>query len=591
MTDRIIGTDVLVVGGGGAGFRAAIGAREKGANCILLSKGPLGRCGATPLAGADFTLDGKSLNELGFPGDPNDTKEKFFSDIVHQGFYLNNQKLVEQYINGAQDRLRELLDWGIKTLLSEERAIITSGPGIMDALVRKARQVGVETMDDIMVTDLLSERENVTGALALDVRKGDFIQFKSKAVVIATGGWHKGFWPNTGMRDLSGEGIAASYRAGAQLGNLEFITFISHTLLSPPIWRGSIIVYVLSLVAGGELYNSDGERFLSGYDPYVVEKGTTMEWNKGFLSHAMSKEVRRGKGSPNGGVFYGTGDIPWDIFEKKSLKVFPGWKSKAADFTELAAMLKRGQPVEVGPAVEYFDGGIVINDKFETNLKGLFAAGECTLGLFGANRIASAIAEMLIHGASAGWNAAEYAKTAPQVEENQAQIKMLKEKAFKPLMRGKGIRAVDIRRRIQTEAHRCLGPIRNQGQLEGFITLLNTAIDEDLPRLYVSSSTRTYNKEWIDALELENILTLLHLSAMSALSRTESRGVHFREDHPQTDNDRWLVESILSNQNGKPKISHRPVTVTSMTPPGGVTPYLEMLKKMMEAHSDVGGHH
>lgn len=205
MTQQVIETDVLVVGGGGAGFRAAIGAREKGAKALMLSKGPLARCGATPMAGADFTLDGRSLRELGFFGEPNDTKEKFFSDIVHQGYYLNNQKLVEQYIDTAQGRLKELLDWGIEVRMSDERAIITSGIGIMDALLRGAREHGVDMLEDIMLLDLVSREGKVTGGLGLNVKRGEFIHFKAGAVVMATGGWHKAFWPNTGMRDLSGE--------------------------------------------------------------------------------------------------------------------------------------------------------------------------------------------------------------------------------------------------------------------------------------------------------------------------------------------------------------------------------------------------
>ena len=148
MADKTIQTDVLVVGGGGAGFRAAIGAREAGAKALMLSKGPFARCGATPMAGADFTLDGRSLSKLGFPGAPDDTEEKFFNDIVTQGYYLNNQKLVEQYIRKAPERLKELLDWGLKVLFSEERAIFTSGLGLMDALLKQARTAGVDLLED-----------------------------------------------------------------------------------------------------------------------------------------------------------------------------------------------------------------------------------------------------------------------------------------------------------------------------------------------------------------------------------------------------------------------------------------------------------
>ena len=317
MGERMLETDVLVVGGGGAGFRAAIGARESGARALLLSKGPLARCGATPMAGADFTLDGRSLSRLGFPGAPGDTEEKFFNDIVTQGYYLNNQKLVEQYIRSAPARLKELLDWGLKVNFSEERAIFTSGIGLMDVLLNQARSAGVDMLEDTLLLDLLVEDGRIAGGLGLDVRTGDFLEIKAKAAVMATGGWHKAFWPNTGMRDLSGDGMAMAHRAGAELGNMEFITFCCNILLYPPVWRGSLATYILGLLSGGELTNSAGEAFLQKYDPYTVEKGTTMEWNKGFISYATSKEVREGKGSPNGGVYYGLGRVRWEDFENR----------------------------------------------------------------------------------------------------------------------------------------------------------------------------------------------------------------------------------------------------------------------------------
>ena len=225
MEARTIETDVLVVGGGGAGFRAAIGARERGAAVALLSKGPLARSGASPMAGADFTLDGKSLSQLGFKGEPEDSEEKVFNDIVTQGFFLNNQKLLEQYVRRAPARLKEMIDWGLKVTFSDERAIFTSGLKLMDVLLRRARKVGVDLFEDVMLLDLVCEEGMVTGALALDVRTGQFLRIATKAVVMATGGWHKAFWPNTGMRDLSGEGMVIAHRAGADLGNMEFVTF------------------------------------------------------------------------------------------------------------------------------------------------------------------------------------------------------------------------------------------------------------------------------------------------------------------------------------------------------------------------------
>jgi succinate dehydrogenase/fumarate reductase flavoprotein subunit len=591
MPEKTIGTEVLVVGGGGAGFRAAIGAREAGAKTLLLSKGPLARCGASPMAGADFTLDGRSLHKLGFPGAPDDTEEKFFNDIVTQGYYLNNQKLVEQYIRNAPARLKELLDWGIKVVFSEERAIFTSGLSLMDALLRRARETGVGLLEDTFLIDLLVEDGRIAGGLGLDIRTGDLIHFRAKAVVMATGGWHKAFWPNTGMRDLSGEGIAMAHRAGADIGNMEFITFCCNVLLSPPVWRGSIATYITSLLSGGELTNSRGEKFLEKYDPYVVEKGTSMEWNKGFVSFATLKEVREGKGTPNGGVYYGKGGVPWEIFEKKSADIFPNWKYKAMDLTEMAEALKNDGRVEVGPAVEYFDGGIVVNERFETPVPGLYAAGECALGPFGSNRVCSAITEMLVHGADAGKNAGDYARKMKEIPVASSALQRLQEIAEAPLKRGKGLRPAPVRRRVQEMAHKSLSPIRNAKELSAFLEFLDRVNKEEIPSLTATSQSRIYNKEWVDALELANMIHLLKAAAQSALFRTESRGVHYREEYPDTDNDHWLKESLVKFKAGALQVQVRPVTVTALTPPQGKVPFLEMMKEMMKSRSEIGGHH
>ena len=592
MVERVIETDVLVVGGGGAGFRAAIGAREAAAKTLLLSKGPLARCGASPMAGADFTLDGRSLNKLGFPGAPNDTEEKFFNDIITQGYYLNNQRLVEQYIRAAPARLKELLDWGMKVLFSEERAIFTSGIGLMDALLNRAKTVGVDMLEDTMLLDLVIQDGKTAGGLALDIRTGEFIQIKAKAAVMATGGWHKAFWPNTGMRDLSGEGIAMAHRAGADIGNMEFITFCCNVLFSPPVWRGSIATYIMGLLCGGELRNSAGEVFLEKYDPFTVEKGTTMEWNKGFLSFATMKEVREGKGSPNGGIYYGRGPVPWETYERIATStIFPNWKYKAMDLTELGRLLKDGKSVEVGPAVEYFDGGLVVNEKFETKVAGLYAAGECTLGPFGSNRVCSAITEMIVQGADAGRNAGEYAAQVPLPKADAQAFRKPQEDAERALRRKEGLKPMRVRRKVQEAAHRHLGPIRTEGELSEFIAALDRVIKDELPNLATTSKSPTYNKEWIDAIELKNMVHLLKAAAVSARSRTESRGVHYREDFPCTDNDNWIQENIVQFDAGALKVSRRSVTITSLTPPKGKVPFLDMMKKMMQSRSDIGGHH
>lgn len=584
-------TDVLVVGGGGAGFRAAIEAARAGVRVTLVSKGPLARSGASPMAGADFTLDGTSMKELGREGDVNDSKEKVFNDIVTQGWYLNNQKLVEQYIDTAKSQLADLMEWGIDITLSDERAIFTSGTGIMDALLKQARAVGVELLEDVSVLELVKTDDRVSGALGLDVRSGELIRFRAGAVVIASGGWHKAFWPNTGMRDLSGDGIAAAFRTGADIGNMEFITFCCNVFYAPPIWMGSIAPYILSLICGGRVSDRNGEDLLREFDPVLQQKGVLTEWNKSFLSYVSAKAVREGRGLENGGVYYSRGDADWGFMQMVGGLIFPNWKYKAIDFSAWAEKLEKNEPVEVGPAVEYFDGGIVVNERFETTVPGLYAAGEAALGAFGANRVFSAVTEMLVQGRDAGQNSAEFAQKETSPEPKASAFRELEKRACAPLSRTGDESPPVLRRTIQEAAHAHLGPIRTEGELNNFIDMLEDVRKNILSKLSVSYTGRTYNKEWFDALELPNLVELLLASAQSARLRTESRGVHFREDFPETDNDSWLCESIVSRGEDELTVSSRPVTVTDMTPPAGKTPYLEMMKTLIEAHSDTGGKH
>ena len=189
--------------------------------------------------------------------------------------------------------------------------------------MKQARRVGVDLFEDDMLVDLLLKEGMVTGALALDIRKGEFIHLATKAVVMATGGWHKAFWPNAGMRDLSGEGMVIAHHAGADLGNMEFITCCCNVLLEPPMWRGSLATYVIGMLAGHRLTNNRGEVFLDNYDPYTVSTGTSTEWNKSFVSYATTKEVREGRGIPRGGIHFSRGDIPWETYELYCSALFP----------------------------------------------------------------------------------------------------------------------------------------------------------------------------------------------------------------------------------------------------------------------------
>jgi succinate dehydrogenase/fumarate reductase flavoprotein subunit len=589
---RTIETDVLVVGGGGAGFRAAIGARERGARALLVSKGPLARSGASPMAGADLTCHGQGMRRAGFFGEPNDTEEKFMNDIVHHGNFLNDQKLTELYVKTGPDRMLEMVEWGVRPTATDDRAVFTPGTNIMDALYRQARKLGVDFLDDTTILDLTITDGKISGALGLDIKRGEFIRFQCKAVVQATGGWHKAYTPVTGSRELTGDGIAMSYRAGASCTDMEFVTFCCNVIYWPMYASGTIMLYIIGYLYGGVLENSLGERIFDKYDPWMVGYANRTEWNKCFISHLSAREIRDGKASPHGGVYYRVGSEPFENYAARVLPGYPNWTFKGNDMSFVGKQLKSGEGVEVGPGAEYFEGGIAVNEHYESGVPGLYAAGECASSVFGANRVAAATMEMLTTGAIAGRSAGAYAGKIGQPAIDEKQLQGLMYKALQPFQRSDGVSPSELRGRIQKMAQRLLGPIRNGVELQEFLDFAKKAREEEIPALYAPSKTRAYNKAWIEALDIENLMTVLELSARAALERTESRGVHYREDFPQVDNDHWLKEIVLNKrQNGDIATSTRPVNITMMTPPTGITPYIDYLKKMMQGHSDTMGHH
>jgi succinate dehydrogenase/fumarate reductase flavoprotein subunit len=584
-------TDVLVLGGGGAGFRAAIGAREKRARALLVSKGPLARSGASPMAAADLTCHGQGMRAAGFFGEPNDTAEKFFSDIVHQGCCLNDQRLAELYVEGGPPRMLEMVRWGMRVEWTDERAVFTKGTHIMDVLLRRAKRVGVEFLEDVAVLDLLrSDAGRVTGALALDVHYGRLLLLRAKAVVLATGGWHKAYTPVTGSRELTGDGLAMAIRIGAECTDMEFVTFDCHIPYWPLNIRGSLAGYMLAFL-GGDLVNVAGEHIFPKYDPWMVAYAGETEWNKCFYSFISALEIRGGKTTPHGGVLYRVGDEPFEAFEKRVLEWLPGWTYKGNDVSVIREKLHSGEGLEVGPAAEYFEGGLAVDGQCATNAPGLFAAGECAASVFGANRVAAATMEMLTTGATAGWSAGIYAGEHGQGVVASDDLALAIDRALHPLRRGDGMQASPVRLYLQKTAQEMLGPVRDGAELERLLSLLGAVEHDQIPLLIAASRDRTYNRSWLEALEVENLLTVLTFSARAALERTESRGVHYREDTPITDNEHWLRQIVLRQSNGELTVTTRPVTVTSITPTTGLVPYLDYLRLMMQSHSDTSGAH
>jgi len=561
-------TDVLVVGSGGAGLRAAIEAADLGASTTLISNGVTGKSGATMLAGADITLDGAGAAGIGLSGNEEDSKERFLHDIIVQGYYLNNQKLVEAYVRDAPARTKELIDWGVKYSWDGKRAVLTQGVELNRVLTDQTRKRKITFLDDVYVTDLLTERGDVVGAIGLDVNQGEVRVFKAKSVVIATGGWQNAYSFTSAPGGLTGAMHAAALRAGASLVNMEMVTFCPNVILWPPALRGDIFPYIL-IEMFGDLLERHGRPFLRDeYDPSIYRIATTTEWNKLIFSLACTRVVMRGDGSPRGGTYYFIKTVPLNILDEAE-KLYPGWRWLRTDFSPLMEWLKAGNAVEVAPAAHYMEGGILVDEKGATTLKGLYAAGECSGGLFGANRVASAITQILVQGAIAGRSAAEYAKTRRVAEPNTRQIEQVETRLTAPFTNKGRVRAPALKRRVRKIADDYLWVLRTGKELKFAVSELEGIISKEVPQLSIETSAHAYNKEWIDTIEIESNAEVLLASARSALYRTESRGVHNRSDYPLTNNNTWLREIVSRKDKGKLVLSTRPVTITKLRPPKG----------------------
>lgn len=563
LAEKIIDTDVLIVGSECAGARAAIEASKYAVKVIAVTKGRIGASGATVTAGADVEIDGKSAHDLfGLSTDPRDSKEALFEDIVREGKYVNDQRLVEIHVHEAPLRIKELLDWGMKVRAvfqnpghSYRRGLLTSGSDIVKALRNGIRTCkdAIEIIEDMMVTDLLTNNGRVVGATALDLCTGDFIVFRAKAVVLATGGGLRIFKFTDGPDELTGDGQAMALRIGAEFIDMEFVQFLENTFLYPPITIHPV-TRLLQRKAGW-LLNKYGERFIEKWDPERMEATT-----RDIRSIAIMNEILEGRGA-----YLSIKHLPDNVIDG-FFDLHYALREADKDFWEY---LKRNA-IDVFPGSHFFCGGIKINEACETNIPGLYAAGEVTGGLNGSNRLSgNAIPEALVLGARAGKFSAKYASRVSSSMPNMKQVHKLRNKVFHPLEQNDGVSPIKLKKRVQEIAYDEVGPLRESRMLQKAIREIEIIVEKELPHVCTSAKNLVYNREWIDALQVENMLQTLQLIAMSALMRTESRGNHYRRDYPAIDNKKWLKNIIAKRVEREIRLSTRPVPITKLRPSEG----------------------
>jgi fumarate reductase (CoM/CoB) subunit A len=526
-------TDVLIIGSGAAGLRAAIEARKEKVQVSLVSKTTMAWGSCTVYAGAGFTA---AIGDF--------STQNHFKETLDSGKNLNEKELVEIMVNESPQRLPELREFGVD-LISRPRGYHCEGRTpvwgleITKPLTKTAQGLGVKLYERVMIIDFIITDNSVVGALGFDIMNGDFLSFKTKSIVLASGGAGALYQNNDNPERITGDGYAMAYRSGALLQDMEFVQFYPLGLAAPDL---PTMILPPSLADFGHFLNANNEDILTKYN--ITEKPLAQR-SRDSLSRALYLEINKGFKSKNP-VFLDLRDID-DEMEKEILARGDAFGSMR---DILIHKLKRKQtPLQISPLCHHFMGGLKINGNCETNVRGLYAAGEVTGGIHGANRLGgNALSDTIVFGARAGYEAASYAKSIKDhfnlegVEERKKEI----QNYFMSKLSGK-IACKNVRNDMKEIMWKKVGIVRTKEDLEFALEELQKINEENLPQLQVSK-----NRDFLEALEIMNGLIVGELIARAALLRTESRGAHYRSDYPEQNNQNWLKHIIIKkNENEK----------------------------------------
>ncbi|MFX1519659.1 MAG: FAD-dependent oxidoreductase [Promethearchaeota archaeon] len=554
-TEKVFETDVLIIGSGGAGLIAAIKAHDRNVKVLIVSKSKLtSGCTAWAMGGMQAAYD------------PRDSQDIHFNDTVKGSAYLSNQHLARTMVAEAMERVHDLESYG--TIFIKEdgkfklfpfsgcsfaRAVISTDPyagGFVKGLIEEVKRRGIEFIENTMITTLMTKNNKVIGALGINEQTGDLLVFNAKSTILATGGAGHLYPLTTNPSILTGDGYAMAYRAGAELMDMEFIQ-TRVCIIQPSGLRGQPPPSDGLVTIGGRFYNAYGERFMKKYYPDRVEDVTRAE-----MSLAAFKEIKRGAATANGGVYNDLSGVAEDDL-KRFTKFMNACETEGIDPT--------WQPIEWAPGVHHFMGGIKINEKCETNLPGLFAAGEVTGGIHGANRMGgNALTDVIVFGARAGIYAAERALTGDMSKIDENQISAERDRIFKIYERKDGKAVSEARKEILTIINLYAGVARNETDLNKGIDELERIKKEVLPFLYISDD-KTFRK-LVAALEVENLVDVGLMVAKAAAIRKESRGAHYREDYPNRDDTNWLKNVVIKYFAGEMRLETQPVQLTELKP-------------------------
>lgn len=539
---EVLDTDVLVVGAGGAGTRAAIEAHERGVTVAIVTEGKLPSGCSSIAMGAIQAACGTG-----------DSVDIHFRDTMVAGAYLNDKKLVEVMVNEALQRVQDLEEYGTRIVKENEkyklfpfsgstypRAIVTNDPyrgGFMRGLVEEVKCRQIEIFENIIITSLLMENCATVGAMGVNLQTGNFLMFGSKSTVLASGGAGQLYPLTTNPQDVTGDGYAMAYRAGAELMDMEF-TQSRACIIHPSALKGQPPPGDGLVTIGGRFYNALGERYMKKYDPVNMEKVT-----RDLMAIRTHKEIKAGKGTSRGGVYNDLSGVP-----EEQLKQFNRFLSAC----EVEGIDPRWQPIEWAPGIHHFMGGLRINERCETTVPGLYAAGEVAAGVHGANRLsANALTDTQVFGARAGRFAAERALSISEPKVDEKQIEVERNEICKILERKDGEDALSVRKEIKKIMGKYVSISRNKEELELAIRKIEKIKRSQLPKLCVVDEKPSSLRE---ALKAASFVDVGEMVARAALMRTESRGAHYREDYSQRDDKNWLKNIVIRLQEGRMKL-------------------------------------
>ncbi len=582
--------DVLVIGAGGAGLRAAIEASAAGVKVGLVCKSLLGKAHTVMAEGGMAAAMGNV--------DERDNWKVHFADTMRGGQYLNDWKMAEHHAKEAPDRVKELEAWGAVFDRTRDGRILQRNFGghryprlahvgdrtglemirtLQDHGIHQGMTVHMETT----IVRLLQDGGRVSGAFAYDRERGRFFVFEAKAVVLATGGFGRAYKITSNSWEYTGDGQSLAYFAGADLIDMEFVQFHPTGMVWPPSVRGILVTEGVR-GEGGVLRNKDGKRFMFDDIPenYRSQTANTEEegWRytqgdksarrppelltRDHVARCINREVKAGRGSPHGGVFL---DIAW-IKEKLPNSVEHIKKklpSMYHQFKTLANLDITVEPMEVGPTTHYAMGGIRVDgDSQMSTVPGLFAAGECAAGLHGANRLGgNSLSDLLVFGKRAGEFAAKFAKEHGAVKVDGAQVGAIEKWALAPFERsGSAEGPYQVQAALQDVMQAQVGIVRTQSELVDAATKIR-ALKERAAKVAVSGN-REYNPGWHTALDLDNLLICSEAVAICAAERKESRGAQFREDFPDKSPEWGKTRlSVRRGKDGAMEMKREPVPV------------------------------